>query len=190
MLCFEAMAQALGGKVAGGIARKAERFGDRGAEEGIAKGIEHQGQGAFGDMMCVMTDCELRNETANRIEDRVQRVAVAGDDHPGGEGAGALPAEGVKALIDDDPCIGFAGAGELDGFGDAAVDRVRDRLGEFTLKSCRRAEVVKQIGVGAPDFPCDGLERDRLRPLFDQEFARCGERGGAALCRGQAGTSY
>ena len=103
-------------------------------------------------MMRVVADRELRDEAADRIEDRVQRIAVAGDDHPGGERPGALLAEGVEALVDDHPGIGLAGAGALDGFGDAAVDRVGDRLGELALKSRGRAEMVEQVGVGPADL--------------------------------------
>lgn len=184
------MAQPLGRQIASGVARQVKGLGDRWAEQRVAKRVQHEGQSAFGDMMGVVTDRELRNETADRIEDRVQRVAVAGDDHPGGEGTGPLPAKSVEALVDDEPGIGFAGAGKLDGFGDAAVDGVRDRLGELALKSRRRAEMVKEVGVSPADLTGDGLERDGLGPVFDQKLAGRGERGRAAFFRGQAGSSY
>ncbi len=113
------MAQALSGKLAGSVARKIERFGDRRAEQRIAERVEHQRQGAFGNMMRLMSDRQLSDQAANRIQDRVQRIAVAGNDHPGGERAGAFLAERVEALVDDHARVALAGSGAFDRIGDA-----------------------------------------------------------------------
>ena len=45
--------------------------------------------------------------------------------------------------------------------------------------------MVQQIGVGAPDSRCHGLQRDRLRAQLDQQRTRRFERHGAALFLGQ-----
>ena len=75
-----------------------------------------------------MADAELGDEAVDRIEDRVQRVAVAGEDHPGGKRAGAFAAERVEGLIDDVAGVGLAGARAFDGFArwsvtESAIDR-------------------------------------------------------------------
>ena len=119
-----------------------------------------------------------------------KRVAIAGDDHPGGERAGALLAERIEALVDDHAGVGLAGAGALDRFGNALVDRIRDRLRKLALKPGGGAEMVEQVGVGAADLRGDRLQGHRLRPLVEQQLARRGEGGGAAFFGGQARTSY
>ena len=140
--------------------------------------------------MLLMADGKLGDEPADRIEDRVERVAIAGEDHPRGERTRPFLAERVEALVDDHPRVGFAGAGAFDSLGDAAVDRVRDRFGKFALEPGRRAEVMEKVGVGATDFRRHGLERDALRALVEQQFARRGKGGGAAFFRGEARSSY
>ena len=75
-------------------------------------------QRAFGDVALLVADAELGDERPDRIEDRVERVAVAGEDHPGGERAGAFAVERVEGAVDDVAGVGFAGARAFDGFGD------------------------------------------------------------------------
>ena len=96
------------------------------------------------------------------IEDRVERVAVAGDDHPRGERARALAVEGVEGAVDDVAGIGLARAGPLDRVGDGRGDRSGDRSRKLALKPGRRAEMVEQVGVGSADLGGDGLECHRL----------------------------
>ena len=141
-------------------------------------------------MVGFMPNRELGNEATDRIEDRVQRIAIASEDHPGGKRSRALLAEGIEALVYDHPRVGFAGACAFDGIGDAPIHRIRDRLGELALQPGRRAEMMQEIGVGPADLCGDRLERHRLRPLLNQQLARCGERGRAAFFRGEAGSSY
>ena len=119
---LETMAKALGSRLACGIARQAQRLRYGWPEQGIAERIQDQRQCAFRDMMGVVTDGELRNQAADRIQDRVEGVAVAGEDHPGGERPSPFAAERIEALVDDDPGIRFAGARPFDRFGDACVD--------------------------------------------------------------------
>ena len=121
MLHLEPVAKALRGELARSIARQAEGFGDRRAEQGIAERVQDQRRA------CSRRPDAPRGRrsswaTRPRIESRIgfERVAVAGEDHPGGERAGAFLAERVEALVDDHARIGLAGAGALDRFGDAA----------------------------------------------------------------------
>lgn len=190
MLGFEAVAEARGGELARGIARKAERKRDLRAEKRIAEGVEHQRQGALGYLSFVVTDGELRDQAVDRVEDRVEGVAVARKDHPCGKRSGALAPESVEALVDDHPRVGFAGAGALDRFGDAAVDGVRNRLGKRSLEPGGGAEMMEEVGVSAADLGGDGFERHRLRALIDQQLARGAQRGGPAFFRAEARSSY
>jgi hypothetical protein len=190
MLRFEAVAKALGGELARRIAGKTERKRDFRAEERIAERIQHKREGAFGDVALVMANRKLRDEAVNRIEDRVQRVAVAAEDHPGGQRSGTLAPERVEALIDNHPRVGLTGACAFDCIGDALRDRIGDRAGELALEAGRLAEMVKQIGVSPADLGGDRLQGHGLRPLFNQQPARRGERRGAALFGTEAGSSY
>src|SRR5690348_17886817 len=109
------MAQALGSKLSRCVARQPQGERDWRSEQRIAEGIQNQRKRAFGDMMRLVTHGQLGDETLDRFKDRVQRIAVAGKDHPGGEGACALLPEGVEALVDDDARVSLAGAGALNG---------------------------------------------------------------------------
>src|SRR3954454_390229 len=71
MLRLQPVTEALSGKLARRIARQAERLGNRRAEQGIPERAQHQRQGAFGNMMVLMADGQLRHQAANRIENRV-----------------------------------------------------------------------------------------------------------------------
>ena len=153
----------------------------------VARG---RGPDATPVLMRLVADGELRNETADRVEDRVERVAVAGEDHPRGERAGSLAAEDVEGLVDDVARIGFAGAGALDRCGDTGGDRFGDRTRKLALQSGGGAEVVEEIGMGAADLGGDGLERDRLRAVAEEQAARGLERGGPARFRAEASAVY
>lgn len=174
---IEAVTQALCGKFARGIAGQAQRLGDRRSQQRIPKRIKNKREGAFGDMMSFVADRELRDERANGIEDGIERVPVSAEDHPGRKRSCTFLAERVEALVDDDPRISLAGAGPFNRIGDAAVDRIGDRPGEFALKAGSGAKMVKEIGVGSPDLGGDCFEGDRLRTLFEQNPPRRGKRG-------------
>ncbi len=141
-------------------------------------------------MLFVVTDCQLRDEAADGIENRVQSVAVAGQDHPCCKRSCAFLAEGVETLVDDHPRIRLPGPCSLNGFGDAAVHRVRNRLDERSLETGSGPEMVKQVGMGAPDFRRYRFQRYRLRSLVEQQPARRCKRGGAAFLWGKAGSFY
>ena len=190
MLRFEAVAKALGGELARGIAGKTERKRDFRAEERIAERIQHEREGAFGDVALVMADRKLRDEAVDRIEDRVQRVAIAAEDHPGGQRSGTLAAERIEALIDNHPRVSFTGACAFDRFGDALCNGVGDRPRELALEPGGGAEMMKQIGVSPADLRSDRLQGHGLRPPLNQQLARGGERQGTALFGAEAGTSY
>ena len=126
MLSLEAVTETLGGELACSVARKAQSQSDCRAEQRVSKGSQDQRYGALRDMMRFVAGGELGDEAADRIEDRVQRVTVARQDHPGGKGSSALLAERIEALVDDHARVGLAGAGAFDRFGDALVHRIRD----------------------------------------------------------------
>ena len=190
MFDFQPMPQPLGGEVAGAIPRKAEGVRNRRAEQGIAERIEDQRQGALGDMKLFVPDGQLGDEAADRFENRVERVAITGDDHPRRKGAGAFLAERIEALVDDHARIGFPGAGALDRVGNAFVDRIRNRLGKLALQARRRTKMMEEVGMGAMDLRGDGLQCDRLWALVEQQLPRRREGGGTAFFGGQAGSSY
>ena len=167
LLRFEPVAQPLSGEFACGIARETERFNDGQPEKRIPKSIEDEGEGTLGHVMGIMSEGELGDERADGVEDGVQCVPVAAEDHPRRERSCAFLAERIETLIDDHARVGFAGAGALDCLGDAAVDRVRDRLGKLALEARCRAEMVEEIGVCASDRRGHGLERDGLGALLD-----------------------
>jgi hypothetical protein len=190
VLDLKAVTETLRGKIASRVTRKIQGFGDRRSEQGIAQGIQHDRKGAFGDVMLVVADRELRDQVPNGIEDRVQGVAIAGKDHPGGKRSGAFFPECVKALVNDHAGVGLTSARSFDSLGDAAVDGIRDRPRQLALKAGCGSEMMEKIGVRAADLRRDSLERHGLRATIDQQLARRGQGGGAAFFGGQAGSSY
>lgn len=187
---LQAMTKTLRRKVARSVPGESEGFGDRRAEERVPEGVEHERQRAFRDVVILMPDGELRDEIADRIEDWIEGVAVAGNDHPGRERTGALASKGVEALVHNNARVRFPGTGALDRLGNARGHRVGNGLREFTLKARCRAEMVEQVGVRSSDLCGDGLQRHCGWPIGEEQLARGVERGGAALLRAQALPSY
>ena len=64
---LEPRAQPVGGKLARGVVGKAERIGDRRAEQRIAERVQDQGEGALRDMMLFVANAQLRDQVADRI---------------------------------------------------------------------------------------------------------------------------
>lgn len=182
--------QGVGGNPPRGIPVEAKRAGDRLPEEGIAEGGEDQPERALGHMMLLMSNAELGDEAADGVENRVQRVTIAGQDHPGGKGARAFAVERIERAVDDVADVLFADARPLDRFPNCARNTIRDGKGELGLQSRRRSEMMKEVGVRAADFRGDGLERDGLRALLKQELPRGFQRGGTALFGVQAFPAY
>ena len=176
MLPIEHRAQAFGGGFAGRVAIKPERFGKGRAKQSVPNRLEHEPQGGVGDMMFFVTHGQAGDQATDRIEDRIQGVAVAGQNHPRGERPGALAAERVEGHVDDVAGIALTGPGRLDRLGDAARDALGDRPGELGLKPGGRAEMVEQVGMGAANFGGDRLQRHRLGPVGQQQAARGLER--------------
>ena len=168
MLNLEPMPQALRGEFASGIPRQAQCFGDRRPKQRIAERIQDQRERAFGDVMILMANRQLRDETADRIQDRIQSIAVAGEDHPRCESSGPLTAKCVETLVDDHSRVGFSGAGALNRFGDARGYRIGDRLGQLALKAGSGAEVMEEVGVRSPNPRRDSLERDGRGALSEK----------------------
>lgn len=190
MLSLEPMTQPLRGEFPRAVPWKAERVGYRGSEQGISERIQHKREGAFRDMMFFMPNRELGDERSDRIEDWIQRVPIACNDHPGSKRSRALLPKCVETLIDDNPRVGFAGAGALDGFSNSSVHRFRDRSRQLSLQAGRRTEMMQEVGVRPPDLSGDGFQGHGLRTLFEQQLACRGQRGRAALFRSEPGPSY
>lgn len=190
MIDRQPLPQALGCEFAGGVARQTKGIGDGLAEEGVAQCTQHDAKGASSHLVILVPDAELGDEGLQGFEDRVQRIAIAGEDHPGGERTGAFAPKGVKGLVDDIAGVGLAPAGPLNGSGDPRGDRVRDGPGKRALQPRRRAEMVEQVGVSAADLGSHGLQGDGLRSTFEQKPARRVNRGGTAFFRAKAGSSY
>ena len=190
VLRFEPVPQPLGCRLTSCIARQSERFGDGWTEEGVTERIQHQRERALGDVVGVMANRELRDETPDGVQYRVQRVPVAGKNHPGRERAGALAAKCVEALVDDKTRVGLAGTCALDRFGDPGVHGVRDRPSKLALEARSGAEVMKEVRVSAADLCRHRLQSHRLRPLVEQQLTRRSQRGGSAFFGGEARASY
>jgi hypothetical protein len=137
-----------------------------------------------------MAGAELVDEAVDSVEDRVERVAIAAQDHPGGECPGALAVESVEGPVDDLARIGLALALSLDDPRDLGGDPLADQPGELALKAGRGSEMMEQVAVGLADPGTDRLQSHRLRPRFDQKGPRRLQRGGAAFFGGEAFTRY
>ena len=186
MVALEALAEALGGKLAGGVAREPERFGDRPAEERIAERAEDEGERILGDAMLIVADAEVADEAADRIEDRIERVTVAGEDHPGGKSPRAFAVEHVEGAVDDLARVDFAGTRPLDRLGDGRSDRIGDGSGKLALETGRRPEMVEEVGMGSADLGRDRFQSDGLGAVGQQQAARGFDRGGPAFFRAQS----
>ena len=95
-------------QLASGIAAEAERLSHGSAEQGIPEGGEDQPQCGLADRAILMAGGELVDQTVDRVEHRVERVAIAREDHPGGERPGAFLVEGVEGPVDHLARIGLA----------------------------------------------------------------------------------
>ena len=173
-------------EVAGGGAGEAEGRGHRRAEERVAERGQDEAERRFVQRAVGMAGAKLVHEVVNGGHDGVQRVGVAGQDHPGGERARALFPERIERPVDDLARVRLATARAGDGGGDIVGHAARDVGGERGLQPGSRAEMVKEVGVALADFGGDGLERDGLRTFRDEQRARGVDGGGAAFPRRQA----
>ena len=190
MVDCDPLPEALGSELAGGVAREAKRVCNGRAEERIAERAQHEPERTPRDLMVFVPDAQLGHQRLKRLQDRVERVAIAGEDHPGGERPGSLAPEGVERLVDDVAGVGFPPAGALDGSGNSSSDGICDRASKGALQAGGRAEMMQQVGMGTADLSGDCLQRDGLRPSFEQKPARGLDRGGTALFRAEASSSY
>src|SRR4051812_37600926 len=122
---------------------EAERFRHLLPKQRIAHRDEDDPQGRFGHRPVLMAGAEVIDELVDRLQHRVQRVAIARKDHPGGERAGALLAEGVEDAVDDLDRVGLVRPGAPHRFLDAGADSVADQLGQRRLQAGGRAEMVE-----------------------------------------------
>ena len=190
MLPLNLRPKAPGCNLACGVVRKAERIGDWLAEESITEREQDEPKRCVRDVMVFMTDAELGDETADGFKDPAKRVAIARQDHPGGEGSCAAFAEGVEGHVGDFARVGLTGPGLFHRQRDLAIDAVGHEARQFRLKPRSRPEVMEQVGVGFPDFRSDSLQRHGLRSMRKQYAARGFERGVSAFFRAETFASY
>lgn len=187
---IELETKALGGELPGGVAVHRQGIGDRGAEQGIAECGEDQPERRLADVMLLVTDAELGDERPDRFEDRVQRVPIAGQDHPGGERPGSFSIEGIEGAVDDFAGFRLAGTGAGDGLGDASGDPLGDRAGKLRLESGGGPEMVKEVGVRSSDLGGNRLQGHGLRALFEQQLPSGLQCGGPAFPGVEAFAAY
>lgn len=181
----------VGSDRAGSVAVEAEGSGDRCAEQGITERGEDEPEGGFANVMRLMAaGAKLGDEAPQSLEDRIERVAVAGEDHPGGERSRSLAVEGIERAVDDLAGVGLVQPSPLDGIGDAGCNALGDGPDELRLQAGCRSEMVEQIGMRPPDLRRHRFQRDRLRALFKEQAARGFERGGPALFGVKAFAAY
>ena len=190
MVDCDPLPEALGSELAGGVARETERVRNGRTEERIAERAQHKPECAPRDLGVLMSGAQLGDQRLERLQDRVESVAIAGEDHPGGERPGALTAEGVERLIDDVASVGLSLAGALDGAGNAGGDGIGDGASKRALEPRGRAEMVKEVGMGAADLGSHGLKRNGLRPALEKKPPRSLDRGGTAFFGAKTSSLY
>src|SRR5688500_14895881 len=90
------------------LARQAESARHRPAKQRIAQSGEDQPQRRLMHRAVLVAGAELVDEAVDGVEDRIESVAIAAEDHPGRERSGALAVEGVEGPVDDLARIGLA----------------------------------------------------------------------------------
>ena len=186
----ELEAEAVRGDLPGGVAIHRQCICDRSAKQGIAERCEHQPESGLADVMLLVADAELGDERPDRFQDRVQRIPVAGQDHPGGKRPRTFPIEGIEGQVDDLPRVRLVSAGSADGLGDIPGNPVGNQPCKLGLKACRRPEMVEKVRVGPTDFRCHRFQCDGLWTLFEQYQPRGLECGGPALFGVEALSTY
>lgn len=136
--------------------------------------------------MFFVSNTELRYQIANAVEDGIERIAVAGEDHPSGQCSSTLTAEDVECPVDDVAGVRFAGASAFDCSSDARSDRIYDRPRELTLESGGGAEMMEQVGMSSAYPRCDSFQSHRLGPVGEEQASGRFDRGRAALFRAQS----
>lgn len=116
---IEPRTKPVGSEGAGGVAWQPERSGDRRTEQRIAERAQDERERALGNVMLLTSNAELGDQAANRIQDGVERVTVAGEDHPRGQRAGSFTVENVERPVDDVAGVDLPGARPLHCLGDA-----------------------------------------------------------------------
>lgn len=140
--------------------------------------------------MLLVADAQLCDQLTKGIENWIERIAIAGEDHPGSERARAFAAEDVEGSIDDIARVCLAGTGPFDGGGDARGDRFGNCSRKLALEPRRGAEMVEQICVCSANLGGNRLQGHRLGPVSEKEAARGLNRGRAALFGAQSFSSY
>lgn len=160
------------------------------SEQGIAERAEDECKSALGDMMLLVADAQLGDQLAQGIENGIECIPIAGEDHPGGECARAFSAEDVEGSVDDVARVRLAGTCPFDGPGDARGDRIGNRSRKFALEASGRAKMMKEVGVCSADLGGDRLQGHGLGPVGEKEAPGRLNRGRAALLRAQSFSYY
>ena len=97
------------------------------------------------------------DQLMNGLDDRRQRVFIAGEDHPAGQRARAFLVEGVESEVHHFARAAQPGAAGADRVDDRVADRPRQMSGKRLLQPRGRTEMMQQIGMRTPDPRPDRL---------------------------------
>ena len=109
----------------------------------------------------------------------IERVLVAGQQHPAGQRARALTVERVESQIHHFARRTQPGAAGAHGIDDRLADRAREMLGQRLLQPDAEPKWCSRLAWVRPIRADNRLQRHRLRPRLDQQRARRCERGAA-----------
>jgi len=141
-------------------------------------------------MLVMLLVAELGDHSAQRFEDRVQRIPISREDHPCGKRACAFTVERIEGQVDDLSRVRLVSAGSADGLGDIPGNPVGNKPCKLGLEAGRRPEMVEKVRVGPTDFRCHRFQCDGLWTLFEQYQPRGLECGGPALFGVEALSTY
>lgn len=187
---LEPLAEAIGGKLSSRIPWQSEGLGEGAAQKRIAERAEDERKSALGDMMVLVADAQLCDQIAQRIENGIEGIPVAGEDHPGCERSSAFAAEDIEGAVDDVAGVRFAGTRPLDRSCNARRNRIGDRSSKLALEASGRAEMMKEVSMRPTDLGRDRFQGHGLGSVGEKQAPRRLNRGRAALFGAQSFSSY
>ncbi|PAV67078.1 hypothetical protein WR25_25851 [Diploscapter pachys] len=169
-------------------ARQVERARHRRAEQRVAQRHQHQVQRLFLDRPLGRLHAigKFVDQIVDGGQDRIERIAIARQDHPARQRTRAAAVEGIEDEVDDTPRIGLPAAVAQHGIANHPRDLRRHPRDQRLLQPLRGPEVMQQVGMRAADPRADRLQRHRLRAAFDQQLLGGDQRGFPAFGGGQA----
>src|SRR5687768_17192204 len=101
--------------------------------------------------MILVGDGKLVHQGAAGLEDGIESVAIARQDHPRRQRPGAAVAERVKRLVDNLACIGLVRTRTLDADRYRRRDLLGDRARKLRLEAGCRSEMMEDVGMRSAD---------------------------------------